>query len=92
MVANRCKRSQIVTKGRKWSQTVENGFKWSQTVANGLKRSQMVVNGHKLCMEKCLGIESRGNGQIYHMVLFQQWFEENHVKIYIKCYQLKSHV
>ena len=43
-------------------------------------------------MEKCLGIESRENGQIYHMVLFQQWFERNHVKIYIKSYQLESHV
>ena len=37
-------------------------------------------------MEKCLGIESRENGQIYHIVLFQQWFEGNHVKIYIKIY------
>ena len=41
-------------------------------------------------MEKCLGIESRENGQIYHMVLFQQWFERNHVENYIKKLSIRA--
>ena len=47
MVANRRKRSQMVANGCKRSQMVANRRKWSQTIANDRKRLQMVVKGRK---------------------------------------------